>query len=535
MLPIQRLQGDGLPRYRSAPLVWVLTPLVAGLSLAKWLTLPPLLCLVAGMVLLAIARCQVNRIHLWAPLCLCGATLLALSYGELRFGQPVVPEGSPPREIDAIVEIERLFAQQDTTQSGLARIRSAKPEHLALAGQRLAFQLPRRDDTVFTEGEQLRIRGKLSWLHHDNTGFEAFLVSAGAIGKLTPAWVVEHVAPAPLTYAWAEQMRQQIRDGFLEHAASDKARNAALVQVAMVTGDKSALDTDRRHNFTVTGVMHLFVVSGLHIGVIAGTLAGLLRLAGLTGRSLALITLSTVAAYVWVIGAKPPAVRALLMIALWWGAVLLPRQRNAASALVASALLVLIFAPRQLMQTGFLLSYSVVGGLLWYGRPLAEWWMRRALPFGETVLSPPRKWLIGILITTWTATLFSAPLIVGAFGLLTPVGLLVNLFAVPLASLVIQLSFLATGLQLLHLGPLMEPINFLARQLIYVTETAIEVAAIIPGASWQVHWREPWLGAVTVAAMLVVSALTSMQPRYDARYFWLPPLLLISALLLGTR
>ena len=75
-------------------------------------------------------------------------------------------------------------------------------------------------------------------------------------------------------------------------------------------GESSALDSEKRSQVRRLGVLHLFVVSGLHVGLLLIALLGLLRPLGTAGQ---LLALSGVWAYVGVAGASTSAVRAGLM------------------------------------------------------------------------------------------------------------------------------------------------------------------------------------------------------------------------------
>ena len=75
-------------------------------------------------------------------------------------------------------------------------------------------------------------------------------------------------------------------------------------------GESSALDNETRNQVRRLGVLHLFVVSGLHVGLLLIALLGLLRPLGRAGQ---LFALTGVWAYVGVAGFSTSAVRAGLM------------------------------------------------------------------------------------------------------------------------------------------------------------------------------------------------------------------------------
>ena len=141
---------------------------------------------------------------------------------------------------------------------------------------------------------------------------------------------------------------------------------------AMILGDKSELSSEQKKNFKYTGAMHIFAVSGLHVGVVA---LGLYFLCSLLGIPLAwrvVVALPILFLYVLACGLPPSAVRAFLMVAVFWIAFVFSRGSEPMNALMLSAIVAILFSPTVMYSAGFQLSYAVVGALLTFSVPVAK-------------------------------------------------------------------------------------------------------------------------------------------------------------------
>src|SRR3989338_5890150 len=221
--------------------------------------------------------------------------------------------------------------------------------------------------------------------------YEAWLLAQriGATGTVKSG---ELIAPASGTGAWRDRLRQQLL------ATPAHGREGALA--ALVLGDDSGLSTADWQVLQNTGTVHLMVISGQHIGLLAALLYGLvasLARLGLWPRSwpwlpsACLLAFFGALAYGLLAGFEVPVQRACVMI----GLVLLWRWRFRHLGVWLPVLVGLLVVPLALLGT-LLLPVPVVGAaLLWVAgwvldllfellTQLALWlpaWLPSALPF----------------------------------------------------------------------------------------------------------------------------------------------------------
>lgn len=148
----------------------------------------------------------------------------------------------------------------------------------------------------------------------------------------------------------------------------------------MLLGDVARLDEATRTEFQIDGVYHLLVVAGLHLGVLASLIYWLgaqLRWSRATSAGTALVVL---AAYAWVIAGREPTLRALLMLAAYFGALAWYREKQALNAVGLAALVLMLWRPLELFRPGLQMS---LGAALLLAGVVAPVLQRTTIPLGR--------------------------------------------------------------------------------------------------------------------------------------------------------
>jgi competence protein ComEC len=135
---------------------------------------------------------------------------------------------------------------------------------------------------------------------------------------------------------------------------------AALAR-AMLLGDRSFVEHDRVVEFQQTGVYHVMVLAGLHVGALTAFFIWAGRRLQLPLLSRTLLTLFVLAAYVGIVDDRPPILRAALMATLYLVAQLLYRRMDLLNVAALAALGILAARPSEITDASFLLSFSSVG------------------------------------------------------------------------------------------------------------------------------------------------------------------------------
>ena len=186
---------------------------------------------------------------------------------------------------------------------------------------------------------------------------------------------------------------------------------------AMLFGDRSQLAQGLRAGFERTGSFHLFVVSGMHVALLAGVVFWTARRFRLGDAAATLLTLLLATVYALLTGFGVPVQRALLMTAVFLLARMFWRDRNVLNALGAAALAVLVWSPRALFEASFQMTFLAVVAIAGIAIPLGE---RGFLPYARAAshlrdrwrdaAMPPRLAQLRVMLRLWGEAL------AGVFG-----------------------------------------------------------------------------------------------------------------------
>jgi competence protein ComEC len=138
---------------------------------------------------------------------------------------------------------------------------------------------------------------------------------------------------------------------------SEGMRDGAVLK-AVLLGERSALDSDTIENFRKTGLYHLLVIAGLHIGLLALIGMFLLRRTPLGETWRVTLLMAFLLVFALLVEQRAPTLRALLMIFVYLLARLLYRGHGALNAIGLAALALLLYRPAWLFETGFELSFA---------------------------------------------------------------------------------------------------------------------------------------------------------------------------------
>lgn len=331
-------------------------------------------------------------------------------------------------------------------------------------------------------------------------GFDArefYFREHGSLGRLEirpgDPWEIQSGSSGFPVVRAALHLRKKLESG-LRIGLSAGSETYAQIIAAMSLGVRESNPEEMEEHFRLSGTMHLFAVSGLHVAVVSGLLLGIAAVARVP-RRLALVLMIPVLLFYGVLtGLSPSAMRAALMLSLVLLGVVLREQTRILNSLGLAGIILLAIDPQEIFLPGFQLSFAVIGGLALAARPLGDWVARPFLvdPFiPRTLLTTSQRWrekavqgLAGSCAVSVVAWFSSAGLLLWHFQSLTPIGLLANLFLIPVASGIISLavtSLLCFGAHLTWFSAILNQINVVLA--ICLTSLA-QWFAEVPGGNW---------------------------------------------------
>lgn len=148
-------------------------------------------------------------------------------------------------------------------------------------------------------------------------------------------------------------------------------RNGAVLK-AVLLGDRSSLDSDTVEDFRKVGLYHLLVIAGLHVGLLAFLAGSFLRLLRVGESWRSLLVLAFLICYASVVEQRAPTLRATLMISAYLAARVLYRGHVALNSVGLAALVLLIYRPPWLFESGFQLSFAAALLIVGLVRPILD-------------------------------------------------------------------------------------------------------------------------------------------------------------------
>lgn len=257
----------------------------------------------------------------------------------------------------------------------------------------------------------------------------------------------------------------------------------------ILLGNKKDLPYELRLNLRDTATLHIVVVSGQNLTLLAGLF---LSLSGLLKRKTAiLISILAIIFYTLLTGAQIPVVRAAIMATLSFTAQFFGRQKESFWILVFTAGALLLINPKWIADLSFQLSFLATLGVIVIA-PILE----RALKFLPNFLKQDLAITVG-------AQLMVMPIIIQNFHQLSWVGVFANL----LISWTIPIIMILGTLTLIFGAIFAFLTNIFLTYFIYITQ----FFASLPFA-WEYVGEKIWL--VWVGYYLVLAGIM-LSLNYD--------------------
>jgi len=342
------------------------------------------------------------------------------------------------------------------------------------------------------------------------------------------------------------------------------APQVAGVLRAMLLGDRNFVDRAEALDFQKTGVFHVLVVAGLHVGALAFALYWVGRKLRLSRMWMTLFTLTMLAAYVGMVEQRTPVLRAAMMAAIVVLGGFFFRRLELLNSAAVAAVILLAAKPLALRDSSFQLTFVAIGciaglALPWlektaqpHVRALRGWrdvtrdaahepraiqfridlrslalWLTSRLP--QRLSKPTGDLIAGglsltfrvweLLVLTLALQAGMLPLMARDFHRIPLSAPLVNLAAVPLTGIVVPLGFLtlACGLVFTAAGKLLAvPLAWLTSLLLRI----VQWFAHFPRWSYRIPGPPLWLIVLFFAVGILLGAEMRLKHPLHKTMVW---------------
>lgn len=311
--------------------------------------------------------------------------------------------------------------------------------------------------------------------------FILFALRVAAIGGVDPTYKEE----GNLTLAPLQGKFSQTISGLMPNPQS------ALLSGILI-GDGSKIPFSLKNDLKATSTIHLVVVSGQNLTILAGFVMTLATLLG--RRATILITLLVIIFYSLLTGLQVPIMRAAVMATLVYLAQIFGRQSSGVWVLFLTAAGMLLYNPNWLLNISFQLSFLATMGVV----AVAPVFLER--------LKVVPKLLREDFAVSLAAQLLTLPVIAYNFGQMSLIGILVNSLILWTTPILMVSGFAALGVGM-------------------VNQLAGQVVGVIPGILLTYF--------VDVVRMFAHAPGAGMVVGESSVLFWLGYYLIIGAVIWG--
>jgi len=264
-------------------------------------------------------------------------------------------------------------------------------------------------------GDNLKINGKLQKpTIFDDFNYKNYLLKDGITAVIYyPKIEIRRGRTSTdfSVYGGVLEFKNKLREGIYKVFSPPQSE----ILGAMILGDKNRMSLELKEKLNNAGIRHITAVSGLHIMILSSILSSFLPFS---------VVIITIFIFVLIIGFQASAIRAGIMAGLMLLGRRLGRDYSSSRAVVLAAGVMLVINPLLLFyDVGFQLSFLAVLGIIYLGPYLKK------------------KLKYDILASTFSAYIFTLPILLYNFGRISFIGPLVNVLVLPIIYWIMILGF----------------------------------------------------------------------------------------------
>ncbi|WP_161568271.1 DNA internalization-related competence protein ComEC/Rec2 [Anaerobacillus alkaliphilus] len=268
--------------------------------------------------------------------------------------------------------------------------------------------------------------------------------------------------PFRLLQRYRQKGIQYIKDNFPEASQG--------IMIALLFGDRHEMNDQVLQAYQSLGIVHLLAVSGLHVGLVSGTIYFLLLRIGFTKEKTIELLLILLPIYAILAGGAPSVVRASAMSMVVILCIRARMKLNPLDGISFVCLILLLINPSYLLHLGFQLSFLVSYTLL---------------VSATTILQRYTSWILQLLAVTILAQIVSFPLIIYHFYEISFWSIPLNLIYIPFVTLfTLPFAFVTFVCHILFPQPISDIILVIYDFIIATAHNGLEKIMALPYSSF---------------------------------------------------
>jgi len=442
----------------------------------------------------------------WAFLVAAVVAAIACAYGILRIPQPAANDISRIEPGPVVVQ-GTLVNTPTMNRSGRGRfmlraetVRREKSDEPAQAvSGRVYTTVSLLKTTGLRPGQKLEVSGLLYRPRPaQNPGafdFRDFLARQGVFAGIG-ARDVKPLSEPPGWGAW------WVRDRIVRAHTTGLGVPAGPLLSSILLGSRAVdLEAGIKDQFVRVGLVAFLAASGFHVALVLGMALKLCE----NGSPMQKFTVGafTLAGFFVLTGGSPSVARATIMGLGGLIGLVSNRKTQPLFWLVLAAILLILVQPMWMWDLGFQFSFLATFGLMVSVQPIAKYVQGLPPVIAES------------LAVSLAANIWTLPLQLFIFGRITPYGIIANVVAVPLVSLVLLGGAIAAVL-----GIVLVPLGALASWLLLAPMTLL-LAIVdgfdrLPGVATTTGQIELWQLVAAYGAIILAWSLSAVGKRWPA-------------------
>ncbi len=532
-------------REREAGSLFNFVPVFLGLGVIVYFSAPaePVFAVVFGsLAILAVAAWQ-RQTHGAGYFSIVAVALMlaGMSAAQLR----TMTAGGPVIAVETTAKVSGLVLGAEATRKGGVRylMRPLSIEGVEAGGlpKRIRLSAASKHETVLPGGviegvARLQPFSGPAYPGSFDFGFFNWFDGLGATGFFMGAPSAAGGSAQAQPSETGLLLMNKLRISMTERIRAAVGGEAGDICAALITGERMAVDEATEESFRRSGLAHILSISGLHMVLVTLTAVWLLRFLLALSPRLALhypvrkwavsAGFASATFYLFLSGAEVATQRSYLMIAIMLIAMLVDRRAMTMRNVALAALAILLITPESVLEPGFQMSFAAAGSLVAAYAALGQFKQGR---MGRRDTAGPRFGLAGklaayvggLLLTSLVAGFATGLFAAMHFHRVAPMGLVANLIAAPVISMVMMPSALLSvllmpyGMEKLALVPMGWSVDAVVAISDWVNRYPVPDATgrqplllLLCGAAGLLllillKTRLRWLGLIPIAAMLV--------------------------------
>ncbi len=330
--------------------------------------------------------------------------------------------------------------------------------------------------TVKTDKTKIRlisVRG-INAKQGDKISAESRVVSAGQYGDLARGahataflYKLKSLNKTNSLHSHLYNLRKGVQNLIYDCGGGDES----AMLIGLTLGENGYISDSLSDNIRRSGVSHMIVVSGLHLGIIVGTFLKIAHRIKINRFLTGAIGIIMVLFIIGITGFTVSVLRSALAYFILLFGYLLGRKPDALNSLFAAVLILCLINPLVVINVSFQLSASATFGVLILGPAVDSVIMMHK---GDKWYDKIAGVVSGVVSTSLSATLTTLPFTIWHFGTLSTVAILTNMltnhsvtvalvlavlgiafcFIKPVSTVFLLLSRVAVGIQIYFINSL---------------------------------------------------------------------------------